>query len=65
MVPEEEVERWRRENMLAALRRARGKVYGPGGAAELLGIPPTTLSSRVRKLGLKEELWSEEGEAGA
>jgi len=41
-----------RENIRAALRATRGKVFGPGGAAELLGIKPTTLASRIRALGL-------------
>ena len=44
-------ERWiemESENLRAALRRAGGKVGGPGGAAELLGIRPTTLRSRLR-----------------
>jgi transcriptional regulator with GAF, ATPase, and Fis domain len=36
----------------AALARTRGKVEGPGGAAELLGINPHTLRARMRKLGV-------------
>ncbi|MCO4743787.1 MAG: sigma 54-interacting transcriptional regulator [Proteobacteria bacterium] len=36
----------------AALRRCAGKVYGEGGAAQLLAIPPSTLKSRMQKLGL-------------
>ncbi len=36
-------------NIERALREAGGRIYGPGGAAELLGIPPTTLSSRIRR----------------
>ena len=36
-----------------ALAGARGKVYGPDGAAALLGLPPTTLLSRMKRLGLK------------
>jgi transcriptional regulator with GAF, ATPase, and Fis domain len=28
-------------------------VYGEGGAANLLGLKPTTLASRIKKLGLK------------
>ena len=32
-----------------ALTRCRGKVSGPGGAAEALGLKPTTLESRIRK----------------
>jgi len=39
-----------RANLLKALERTDGRVYGPGGAAELLGINPTTLASRLRAL---------------
>jgi formate hydrogenlyase transcriptional activator len=41
-----------RENILAALEACNGKVFGKGGAAELMGIPPTTLSSRMKILGI-------------
>jgi transcriptional regulator with GAF, ATPase, and Fis domain len=44
---------WRdreRANLLNALRRTEGRIYGPGGAAELLGLKPTTLTSRLRAL---------------
>ncbi|QDV39423.1 Formate hydrogenlyase transcriptional activator (plasmid) [Tautonia plasticadhaerens] len=47
-----EVRRLEADNIRAALRRAAGKVSGPGGAAELLGIRPTTLASRIKSLGL-------------
>jgi hydrogenase-4 transcriptional activator len=36
----------------AALRQTRGKIEGPRGAAELLGLNPHTLRSRMRKLGV-------------
>lgn len=36
-----------------ALDACNGKVYGPGGAAELLGINHNTLRSRMRTLGIK------------
>ncbi|MBI4717119.1 MAG: sigma 54-interacting transcriptional regulator [Planctomycetes bacterium] len=36
----------------AALLRARGRIEGRGGAAELLGINPHTLRARMRKLGV-------------
>jgi transcriptional regulator with GAF, ATPase, and Fis domain len=39
-----------RANLMKALRRADGRIYGQGGAAELLGINPTTLASRLRAL---------------
>jgi formate hydrogenlyase transcriptional activator len=32
------------------LSHAKGKVSGPGGAAELVGMKPTTLASRVKAL---------------
>jgi len=51
--PEAEMRGRERENVLAALDQARWKVYGPGGAAELLGIRPTTLGSRIRALGIR------------
>ena len=35
-----------------ALARTGGKVYGKGGAAELLGIKPTTLQSKLKKYGI-------------
>ena len=42
-----------RENLSAALRQAGGRVSGPGGAAELLGLRPTTVTSRLQRVGLK------------
>jgi len=40
------------EHINHALRLAKGKVEGPHGAAELLGINPHTLRARMRKLGV-------------
>ena len=42
-----------KRNALTALAKARWKIHGPGGAAQLLGIKPTTLISRLKKLGVK------------
>ena len=39
--------------ILDALKRSGGKVYGPGGAAENLGLKPTTLYGKIRKLGIQ------------
>ena len=50
---EQEWRRLERENLLAALKAAGGKVSGAGGAASLLGMNPNTLTSRLRALGLK------------
>jgi transcriptional regulator with GAF, ATPase, and Fis domain len=49
-----EVRRLETDNIRAALRRAKGKVSGPDGAAEMLGIRPTTLASRIKALGLTD-----------
>ena len=34
------------------LRHTNGKIHGPGGAAELLGVNPNTLRWRIDKLGV-------------
>lgn len=41
------------QNILNALNRTNWKIFGKNGAAELLGIPPTTLTSRIQRMGLK------------
>jgi PAS domain S-box-containing protein len=43
-----------RENIIAALRLTNGKISGADGAAELLGIKPTTLASRMKSLGVEK-----------
>ncbi len=43
-----------RKNLQAALKAGHGKIYGPGGAADLLGIKPSTLASRMKTMGLKK-----------
>jgi transcriptional regulator with GAF, ATPase, and Fis domain len=43
-----------RDNVLAALNKTGWKIHGPRGTAELLGLKPTTLISRIKKLGLKK-----------
>jgi DNA-binding NtrC family response regulator len=47
---EEELRREERDNLLRALARTKGKIYGSDGAAAVLGLKPTTLASRLRKL---------------
>lgn len=42
-----------RANIVAALDACGGKIFGHGGAAELLGIKPTTLASRIKSLGIR------------
>ena len=50
---ETELQRRERDNLLVILQKANWKVKGPGGAAELLGVKPPTLLSRMNKMGLK------------
>jgi transcriptional regulator with GAF, ATPase, and Fis domain len=49
----EDWKRHERDSVSAALVESGGKVFGPGGAAELLGMKPTTLASRIKALGIE------------
>ena len=42
-------------NIAAALAHANWKVWGPGGAAELLGMSPSTLSYQMNALGIVKQ----------
>jgi transcriptional regulator with GAF, ATPase, and Fis domain len=53
ILTEAELRQREKQNMLAALTKADWKIHGEGGAAELLDLKPTTLISRIKKLGLK------------
>ena len=53
VIPEPEWTNRERANILNALRRAGFRVSGKGGAAELLGVKPSTLSSRIKALGIE------------
>jgi transcriptional regulator with GAF, ATPase, and Fis domain len=52
VIPEQDWRNRERANVLAALREANFKVSGKGGAAELLGISPGTLESRIKVFGM-------------
>ena len=43
-----------RENIINALKQSQGKVFGKGGAAELLAVKPTTLASRIKRLRIRK-----------
>ncbi len=43
-----------RQTILDVLQRCGGKIYGPGGAAEALGLKPTTLYGKMRKLQIRK-----------
>ncbi len=38
--------------ILKALKKSNGKIYGPDGAASILKLKPTTLQSKMKKLGI-------------
>ena len=48
-----EIRRRERENLFVVLQRTDWKIKGVDGAAELLGLKPTTLISRIEKMGLQ------------
>jgi formate hydrogenlyase transcriptional activator len=48
-----ELEELERQNIIAALDSADWKIAGANGAAQLLGMKPTTLSSRMKAFGIE------------
>ena len=54
LMTETELHDLERKNTLLALERAQWRVSGPNGAAKLLGVKPTTLADRMRKLKLRK-----------
>jgi transcriptional regulator with GAF, ATPase, and Fis domain len=52
-VTDAEVRKQQRDNMLAALEHADWRISGRGGAAELLGLKPSTLTDRLRAFGIE------------
>ena len=43
-----------RDHIIAVLKKCNWRVYGPGGAAEMLAINVSTLNSRIKKLGIEK-----------
>ena len=52
VLTEKEIRELEKSNMLSAIKQTNWRIYGPRGAARLLGINPTTLISRLKKIGL-------------
>jgi DNA-binding NtrC family response regulator len=42
-----------KDQIMSALRRCNGKISGKGGAAELLQLPPSTLTSKIKRYGIQ------------
>ncbi len=52
----DELEVREREIVATALRRTNWKIYGVDGAAAMLRVKPTTLVSKMKRLGLQKEI---------
>lgn len=48
------IEENERDHILTVLKKCNGKIWGIAGAAEVLNIPPSTLKSKMKKLGIKK-----------
>mgnify|MGYP001819496160 FL=1 len=53
ILTESEMKAYQRANVQRALEQANWRVSGKGGAAELLGVRPTTLADRIRTYKIK------------
>ena len=52
LVTRDELKRQERDTIINALKQSGGKVSGRNGAAQLLGMKPSTLASRISSLGI-------------
>lgn len=43
-----------RDYIISILKKCNGKIWGSGGAAKILSIPPSTLNSKMKKLGIRK-----------
>ena len=44
-----------REHILKVLKYCSGRIAGIGGAADILGVPASTLNSKIKRLGIRKE----------
>ncbi len=54
ILTEHDMKELQKKNLLAALGQTNWRVSGKDGAAELLGVRPTTLSDRIKSFGLRK-----------
>jgi transcriptional regulator with GAF, ATPase, and Fis domain len=54
ILTESEIVEIQRTNTIKALEACNWKIYGADGAADLLGVRPTTLSTRIKKMNIKK-----------
>jgi formate hydrogenlyase transcriptional activator len=55
LLTRDELKRRERESIAEALKQTGGRIFGAEGAADLLGMKPTTLASRIKALGLSRK----------
>jgi transcriptional regulator with GAF, ATPase, and Fis domain len=53
VLTEQQMREFRKQNIIAALKQTDWRVSGKGGAAELLGIKPTTLADRIKSMRIR------------
>lgn len=49
------LQEFEKEYILKIVQKCKGKIFGELGAAKLLGLPPTTLISKMQKLGIEKK----------
>jgi transcriptional regulator with GAF, ATPase, and Fis domain len=49
-----ELKKIEKKNIITALQQTGWKIYGTGGAADLIGLKPTTLVSKIKKYNIKK-----------
>jgi PAS domain S-box-containing protein len=54
ILDENDMKDLQKKNLMAALTQTNWRVSGKGGAAELLGVRPTTLNDRIKSFGLRK-----------
>jgi len=53
VLTEKDMREFQKRNTISALRQSNWRVSGEGGAADILGVKPTTLADRIRTFGIK------------
>ena len=54
VLTEDQLREMQKNNLVAALNQTNWRVSGPEGAAQLLGVKPTTLADRIRAYGIRK-----------
>jgi transcriptional regulator with GAF, ATPase, and Fis domain len=57
LVSAQQHKQFEKSNLENALSQCKGKIYGDDGAAELLGLKPTTLASKLKKFGINRHVF--------